>query len=66
VADTLQPKTPTLALSKVAAPANNVPKIDAGGNINNYNGINWKRLPDLQKPYYSSKRTPSWIFKYSY
>ena len=59
VANTLQPKTPTLALSKVAALADDVPKINAGGNINNYNSINWKRLLDLQKPYYSSKRTPS-------
>jgi len=47
MADTLQPKTPTLALSKVATLADNVPEIDAGGNINNYDGINWKRLPDL-------------------
>ena len=47
MADTLQPKTPILALSEVTALANNVPKINAGGNINNYNGINWKRLPDL-------------------
>jgi len=47
VANTLQPKTPTLALSKVAAPADDVPEINAGGDINNYNGINWKRLPDL-------------------
>jgi len=47
VANTLQPKTPILALSEVAIPANNVPEINAGGNINNYNGINWKRLLDL-------------------
>jgi len=40
MADTLQPKTPILALSKVAALANNIPKINAGGNINNYNSIN--------------------------
>ena len=65
-ADTLQPKTPTLALSEVAAPADDVPEIDAGGDIDNYDGIDWKRLPDLQKPHHSSKRTPSWIFKYGY
>jgi len=47
MANTLQPKTPILVLSKVAILANNIPKINAGSNINNYNGINWKRLPDL-------------------
>ncbi|OCK89530.1 uncharacterized protein K441DRAFT_584126, partial [Cenococcum geophilum 1.58] len=31
-----------------------------------YDGINWKRLPDLMKPYYSLLRTPSWIYKYGY
>jgi len=35
-------------------------------NVDNYDGIDWKRLPDLQKPHYSLKRTPSFIYKYGY
>lgn len=38
-ADTLQPETPTLALSEVAAPADDAPKINTGDDINNYDGI---------------------------
>jgi hypothetical protein len=32
----------------------------------NYDGIDWKRLPNLQKPHHSLKRTPSFIYKYGY
>ena len=35
-------------------------------NVDNYDGIDWKRLPDLQKPHHSLKRTPSFIYKYGY
>ncbi|KAI9786589.1 MAG: hypothetical protein M1839_006138 [Geoglossum umbratile] len=36
------------------------------GEGDEYKGINWERLPDLQKPPHTLKRTPSWIYQYGY
>jgi hypothetical protein len=35
-------------------------------NVDNYDGIAWKRPPDLQKPHHSLKQTLSFIYKYGY
>ena len=59
---------PTILLLEVAEVAEvAVPnELTEDNNINNYNSINWKQLLDLQKPYYSLKQTPSFIYKYRY
>ena len=53
---------PTIPPSEVTVP--DEPTDD--DNVDNYDGIDWKRLPDLQKPHHSLKRTPSFIYKYGY
>ena len=56
------PSAPTISLLEDAAPD----QLTDDDNVDNYDGIDWKRLPDLQKPHHSLKRTPSFIYKYGY
>lgn len=58
-----------LTLSKVITPTETSIEINSDSKddgIDRYNGINWKRLPNLMKPHHSLLRTPSWIYKYRY
>src|SRR2546430_2107683 len=69
--DTENEPTYSITLSETAAAPDDPSDDDAPApndddNIDNYDGINWKRLPDLQKPHHSLKRTPSYIYKYGY
>ena len=60
------PTTPTVDLSECAAPSED-PSCDGTDTAeDNYDGIDWNRLPNLQKPSQTSKRKASWIYKYGY
>ncbi len=60
------PTTPTVDLSEYAAPSEDPSCDETDTAEDNYDGIDWNRLPNLQKPSQTSKRKASWIYKYGY
>ena len=58
--------TPIVDLPGYAAPSDDPLCDETDAAEDNYDGIDWNRLPNPQKPSQTSKKKASWIYKYGY